>query len=71
MFWQINLYCTSEKGESSWAGAHGAALATSANKVSTAAASSENTHGIIGTRNSLLFPSRVLVEAMSVLLLWL
>ena len=25
MFWQINLYCTSEKGASSWAPAHGAA----------------------------------------------
>lgn len=68
MFWQINLYCTSEKGESSWALAHVAALAVSANKVAAATASSESTSGTAGTGNSLLLPSRVLVEATSVLL---
>lgn len=50
MFWQINLYCTSEKGESSWAPAHGAALAGSANKVAAATASYESTNGTVRHR---------------------
>ena len=49
MFWQINLYCTSEEGESSWALAHGAAPAGSANEAA-AAASYESTNGTVRRR---------------------
>lgn len=41
MFWQINF----EKGESSWALAHGTTLAVSANKIAAASASFEHTNG--------------------------
>lgn len=51
MFWQIDLYCTSEEGESSWALAHGAALAGSANEAAAATASYESTNGTVRRRD--------------------
>lgn len=57
MFWQINLYCTFEKGESSWAAVVRAALARAANK--TAESPCPGSPAVAPeTGTSLLFPPK-------------
>lgn len=67
MLWQINLYCTFEKEESSWAAVVRAALARAANKIAQSPCPGSP---VVApeTGTSLLFPQRVSGEAQSILL---